>query len=164
MAREVINMGRSSVYTGPLRREIILDAMKAIQVLINKNRAECLVLNKEVASRDCGRVDDGNVFTAWVSAFIEATPWQSLFSNKSPFLFRTILRVKDFAYVEQQESLICELFVLNLRVKCFADCVLEPLAKELGYSCVEYVDMSRDPSAWYPDERPELPKARILNV
>lgn len=62
------------------------------------------------------------------------------------------------------EPLRCELFLNDPQLREIAQSVLEPLAKKLGYSRVEYVDMSNDPSAWYPGERPELPKAQLLNI
>lgn len=65
--------------------------------------------------------------------------------------------------VTGEEPLKCELFLNHPGLRDIAQRVLEPMAKQLQYSRVEYIDMSKDKSAWYPGEFcPELPKARLL--
>ncbi len=97
--------------------------------------------------------------------------------------FRNVLRITDFGeskdaiyrinngiFVEANyiipydglEPLKCELFWDHPRLRQIVRHVLEPLAKELGYKSVDYVDVSDDRSAWYPDEYRELPQARLL--
>lgn len=58
----------------------------------------------------------------------------------------------------------CELYLADPRLRDIAQCVLEPYVEANGYLPVQYIDMSNDPSAWFQGERPELPKARLLNA
>lgn len=71
---------------------------------------------------------------------------------------------EDFTPYNGSEPLKCELFLNDPGLRRMARDILESLAKKLGYKQVEYINMSNDPSAWYPGERPELPEARIHNV
>ncbi|TSC84903.1 MAG: hypothetical protein G01um101413_287 [Parcubacteria group bacterium Gr01-1014_13] len=62
-----------------------------------------------------------------------------------------------------ERPLKCELFLDDPQLRQIAHTVLEPLAKQLGYKRIEYINMSHDPSAYYPGERSELPKAMLLD-
>lgn len=62
------------------------------------------------------------------------------------------------------EALKCELFLQDERLALIVRTFLDLLAKRLGYGRVEYIDMSDDPAAFYPGERPELPKAKVVNI
>ena len=127
------------------------------------------------------------VHTIYVCTEKEA-PWWQLFLKR--IVRRNVLRVTDilgpnrfitveenssigrivreepgrfFSPVTGKEPLKCELFLVHPSLRDSAVGVLEPMAKQLGYTRVEYIDVSKDKSAWYPGERPEFPKARLLN-
>lgn len=74
----------------------------------------------------------------------------------------TFADIPFFNQYKGSEPLKCELFSVDSRLRDIAQFVLGPLAKRLGYSHVEYIDMSHDRSAYYPGERPKLPKARVV--
>jgi hypothetical protein len=126
------------------------------------------------------------VHTIYVWAVKEA-PWWQFFLKR--VVCRNILRVTDilgphrrlpmeymsrgktwrelplcfFPPVTGKEPLKCELFLVHPGLRDIAQRVLEPLTKQLSYTGVEYIDASKDKSAWYPGEpRPELPEARLL--
>ncbi len=84
------------------------------------------------------------------------------FEGTISFARRNIRMNDQIVPYEGEWPLKCELFLNDPQLRQIAHGVLEPLAKKLGYPVVEYVDMSNDPSAWYPHERPELPKVRLL--
>lgn len=68
-----------------------------------------------------------------------------------------------FPPVTGKEPLKCELFLDHPGLLDIAQRVLEPLAKQLKYTRVEYINASKHKSAWYPGEpRPEFPKARLV--
>ena len=67
-----------------------------------------------------------------------------------------------FNYYEYIKCIRCELFLADPRLREIAERVFEPLAKSFPLPSVYYTEQFTDLSAWYPGERPELPKARLL--
>lgn len=96
--------------------------------------------------------------------------YRLFFKKKGPPVRRYILRITHVLLAKQvtmfnQGVLKCELFLNDQRLRNIAQLVLEPLKEKVWFRPgVEYIDMSNDPLAWYPDERKELPKAQPLKA
>jgi hypothetical protein len=66
--------------------------------------------------------------------------------------------------IPQNNSLKCELFRNSPSIRNAVESVLGWAVEKIGIPGIEFVDMSNDPSAWYPGERRELPKAKVLKI
>ncbi len=86
------------------------------------------------------------------------------FEGTMSYARRNIHMNDQIVRYEGERPLKCELFLNDSQLRQTAHVVLEPLAKQLGYKRIDYIDMSHDSQAWYPGERPTLPKARIHNA
>ncbi len=156
-------------YKGPLEREILRDSVVHIQRLLEKEMGAGLVSAKETAHVELeidGEEDRANnILGVHVTLYVrkeKSSGWW-LFSEKNT-VRRKVVRVTVFFFCDLRCGVLrCELFLANKIVYDVAQRVLEPLAKGMGYSGVEYVSMSHDRSACYPGERRELPVAVVKN-
>ncbi|OGH91216.1 MAG: hypothetical protein A2534_00795 [Candidatus Magasanikbacteria bacterium RIFOXYD2_FULL_39_9] len=117
-------------------------------------------------------LDDSVIYTFQVGKTRRCGRWPFLWEKT---VRRNVLRITGAVIPKPQEDVFggdrrydskgplkCELFSDNPHLREIAQCFLESLAKRFYYDGVEYIDMFCDPSAWYPGERPELPKVRLL--
>jgi len=117
-----------------------------------------------------GKYVDGFAPFLWLF-FAEKHSWQKWFL-KGKMVRRNILRItyieprilNGVYVVNKSDSLKCELFRDSPEIRHAVESMLGPQAFRLGVPDIKYIDMSNDPSAWYPGKCPELPKARLLNV
>lgn len=78
--------------------------------------------------------------------------------NRNSF-FGTVQSVK---IVDAVRSMKCELFIADQKLNDIVSRVLDPLAAELGYGQVKYVDAFESKLAWYSGEHPRLPNAQLI--
>lgn len=164
----------------------------ARDLFIKEMGDSCLQLNGEEELTSVGEYLHKKSWVYTIDVFkVRKFRWWQIFRGKNT-VGRNIMRVTDilgpnryitvernasigeiirersgcfFPPITGKEPLKCELFLTDPHLRNIAERVLEPMAKQLKYTRVEYIDMSQHKLAWYPGEpRPELPKARLLKV
>ncbi len=157
-----------SMDRGLVWKEVRDRAISEIQHLIIAEMRDCF-RNGELIGKETGYSGNTNLQTIYICKEKRLASW--LFLRKKT-LYRRLLRVVDVAEPKPSgsyesflihydkliphggpEPLKCDLYVADLRLRDIAERVLEPLAKRLGYSYVEYLDRSYDDEfAWSPGE------------
>lgn len=147
-------------YTGPMRREFIRDTLLEIQGrwFFQEMRNDFSTHDEEFAEVSAEGIGDLVKPCILSTLYLCKVKYYGWFYLKKKTIRRKILRVTDFLYGNDGESLRCESFLDNQALRDIAVHILTHLAIQLGYAYVEYIDMSNDRSARYPEN---LPEARI---
>ncbi len=141
-------------YTGPVRREIVSDALLQIQGrwFSEEMGSHMLKTDKETPKVDWGFIENS---VLQVMLYLCKNEYYGWFFLKKKIVSRKVLCVTDFVYGGEGGLLKCELFVDSPILRNHAYSILTHLAVQLDYGGVEYTDMSKDRSAWYPEKPPE---------
>lgn len=145
-------------FTLPVRRETIIDALLQIQGrwFFEEMGSHILKTDKETPQVKWEFIDS---YVLQITLYLHKNKRYGWFYLKKKTIHRKVLRITDFVNGGEGRLLKYELFVDSPFLRNHAYSILTYTAKQLGYSGVQFTDMSKDRSAWYPEDPP---KARLL--